>query len=95
VGLVPNDLDGQPPLEALTESMDRKDLKTKILQSFLRFRASWGYPAACALIALIAVAAWEFWSQSLRSTIVIEAGAKGGFPRAIRSRKHPCRIGVE
>jgi hypothetical protein len=59
--------------------MDRKDLKTKILQSFPRFRALWGYPAACALIALIAVAAWEFWSQSLRSTIVIEAGPKGGF----------------
>ena len=55
--------------------MDRKDLKTKILQSLLHFRAL-GYLAACALIA---VAAWIWWSQSLRSTIVIEAGPKGGF----------------
>lgn len=59
--------------------MDRKNLKTKIWQSFLRFRALRGYLAACALIALIAVAAWEFHSQSLRSTIVIEAGPEGGF----------------
>jgi hypothetical protein len=55
--------------------MDRKDLKTKILQFLQRFRAL-GYFAACALIA---VAAWQFWSQSLHSTIVIEAGPKGGF----------------
>jgi len=55
--------------------MDRKDLKTKILQSLLHFRAL-GYLAACALIA---VAAWIWWSQSLRSTIVIEAGPQGGF----------------
>jgi len=57
------------------KSMDRKDLKTKILQSLLHFRAL-GYLAACALIA---VAAWIWWSQSLRSTIVIEAGPQGGF----------------
>jgi len=55
--------------------MDRKDLKTKILQILPHFRAL-GYLAACALIA---VAAWQFWSQSLHSTIVIEAGPKGGF----------------
>jgi len=55
--------------------MGQKDLKTKILQSLLHFRAL-GYLAACALIA---VAAWSWWSQSLRSTIVIEAGPKDGF----------------
>jgi hypothetical protein len=59
--------------------MNRKDHKLKISESLLRFRALLGYPAACALIALIAVVAWHFWSQSLRSTIVIEAGPKGGF----------------
>ena len=55
--------------------MDRKDHKKKISEFLLRFRAV-GYLAACALIA---VAAWNSWSQSLRSTIVIEAGPKGGF----------------
>src|SRR5262249_9848371 len=57
------------------ESMDRKDLKTEILEFLPHFRAL-GYLAACVLIA---VAAWQFWSQSLHSTIVIEAGPKGGF----------------
>jgi hypothetical protein len=55
--------------------MYQQDLKTKISQSLLHFRAL-GYLAACALIA---VAAWSWWSQYLRSTIVIEAGPKGGF----------------
>jgi hypothetical protein len=55
--------------------MDQQDLKTKTLQSLLHFRAL-GYLAACALIA---VAAWSWWLQYLRSTIVIEAGPKGGF----------------
>jgi hypothetical protein len=45
------------------------------LQPLLHFRAL-GYLAGCALIA---VAAWSWWSQSLRSTLVIEAGPKGGF----------------
>jgi hypothetical protein len=34
------------------------------------------YLGACALIAL---GAWDYWSRSIRSTIVIEAGPKGGF----------------
>jgi hypothetical protein len=55
--------------------MDQQDLKTKILQPLLHFRAL-GYLAGCALIA---VAAWSWWSQYLRSTLVIEAGPKGGF----------------
>jgi len=55
--------------------MDRIDHKRKISESLLRFSAV-GYLAACAFIA---VAAWYFWSQSLRSTIVIEAGPKGAF----------------
>jgi TRAP transporter TAXI family solute receptor len=47
----------------------------KILEILMRFRI-FGYLAACALIA---IGAWDYWSQSIRSTIVIEAGPKGGF----------------
>jgi hypothetical protein len=47
----------------------------KILETLKRFRFLF-YLGACALIA---VAAWDYWSQSIRSTIVIEAGPKGGF----------------
>jgi hypothetical protein len=53
----------------------REDRKKKISEVLLRFRAL-GYWAA---FALIGVAAWHLWSRSLRSTIVIEAGPKGGF----------------
>jgi uncharacterized protein len=55
--------------------MDRIDHKRKISEPFLRF-STVGYLAA---FAFVAFAAWHFWSQSLRSTIVIEAGPKGGF----------------
>ena len=47
----------------------------KILETLKRFRFLF-YLSTCALIA---VAAWNYWSQSIRSTIVIEAGPKGGF----------------
>ena len=47
----------------------------KISEILIRFRI-FGYLAACALIA---IGAWGYWSQFIRSTIVIEAGPKGGF----------------
>jgi TRAP transporter TAXI family solute receptor len=47
----------------------------KILSILMRFRV-FGYLAACVLIAF---GAWDYWSQFIRSTIVIEAGPKGGF----------------
>jgi len=47
----------------------------KIIEILVRFRIL-VYLAACVLIA---IGAWAYWSQSIRSTIVIEAGPKGGF----------------
>jgi hypothetical protein len=55
--------------------LDGEDRKKKTSEVLLQFRPL-GYLAACALIG---VAAWNLWSRSLRSTIVIEAGPKGGF----------------
>ena len=55
--------------------MGGEDRKKKTSEVLLQFRAL-GYLAACALIGVVA---WHFWSRSLRSTIVIEAGPKGGF----------------
>ena len=55
--------------------MGGEDRKQKTSEVLLQFRAL-GYVAACALIG---VAAWHLWSRSVRSTIVIEAGPKGGF----------------
>lgn len=47
----------------------------KILETVKRFRFLI-YLGACAFIAL---GAWDYWSRSIRSPIVIEAGPKGGF----------------
>ena len=56
-------------------NLGREDRQKKTSEVLLPFRAL-GYWAACALIG---VAAWNLWSGSVRSTIVIEAGPKGGF----------------
>jgi hypothetical protein len=55
--------------------MGGEDRKKKTSEVLLQFCAL-GYLAACALIGVVA---WNLWSRHLRSTIVIEAGPKGGF----------------
>ena len=47
----------------------------KISEVLKRFR----FLAFLVTCAVIVVAAWAFWLQSIRSTVVIEAGPKGAF----------------
>src|ERR1700736_299007 len=47
----------------------------KVSESLKRFR----FLAFLVVCAVLVAAAWAFWSQSIRSTVLIEAGPKGGF----------------
>jgi hypothetical protein len=61
--------------------------------SLRRFR----FPAFLITCALIVAAAWAFWAQSIRSTVVIEAGPTGGFfdETAILIQKELKQYGVD
>jgi ABC-type nitrate/sulfonate/bicarbonate transport system substrate-binding protein len=65
----------------------------KVSESLKRFR----FLAFLVVCAVLVAAAWAFWSQSIRSTVVIEAGLKGRFfhETAILIRKELKQCGID
>jgi uncharacterized protein len=64
-----------PQARTLRQILARWHHPMKISESLKRFRFL-AFLVACAVIV---AAAWAFWSQSLRSAVVIEAGPRGAF----------------